>query len=473
MRTIRTFIFALTGLMSVTAAYAQTKCNCAANFKWVKETFEKNDAGFAYAIQQKGQAAYDKQVATLQKKITQSTSQSACVDILTEYLSFFRKAHYSMSANNPEVTGADHTGAWPEIKLTEEEVRKSAEQGNPSDYTGIWGTGAYRIAIVKNAEGYKGVILSAGTGKWKPGQVKLEISANGSGKFYMGNYSTVKFDQPLLIGKNTVKLGYVYLSRIYPVIPESESVALYAREISTDTPFLQELSKETVLLRVPSFDEGQRPLIDSLIASNYTLLTTKKNLIIDIRNNGGGSDISYSKITPLLYTNPIRSTNVELFSTPLNNQRMADYLKLDLSERSRNQVNAALEQLNSHLGQFVNLNGTVVSIQKMDAVLPNPKNVAVIINEANGSTAEEFLLMAKQSKKVKLFGKTTMGVLDISNMYFVDSPDKQFHLGYCLSKSLRIPDMKIDNIGIQPDFYIDRSIPDAEWLNFVKANLEQ
>lgn len=108
----------------------------------------------------------------------------------------------------------------------------------------------------------------------------------------------------------------------------------------------------------------------------------------------------------------------------------------------------------------------------MDKVLPNPQNVAVIINDKNGSTAEEFILLAKQSKKVKLFGKTTMGVLDISNMYFVDSPDKQFHLGYCLSKSLRIPDMKIDNIGLQPDYFIDKSIPDEEWLDFVKTTIE-
>lgn len=298
--------------------------------------------------------------------------------------------------------------------------------------------------------------------------------ASGPGTYFMGDYSPVKFDQATLIGKNTLKLGHIYLNKIYPRIPESDTVALYAREMSTGTPFLQELSKETTLLRIPSFDESQRSLIDSLITSNANLLATKKNLVIDIRNNGGGSDISYGKITPLLYTNPIRITSIELLSTPLNNQRMADNLKRpDLSERSRQQVNEALEKLNSHLGQFVNLDGVPVFIQTLDKILPNPQNVAIIINENNGSTAEQFILMAKQSKKVKLFGKTTMGVLDISNMYFLDSPDKQFNLGYCLSKSLRIPDMKIDNVGLQPDYFIDNSIPDALWLHFVKTTIEQ
>ncbi|HEY0246153.1 MAG TPA: S41 family peptidase, partial [Mucilaginibacter sp.] len=268
--------------------------------------------------------------------------------------------------------------------------------------------------------------------------------------------------------------GYFYLYKIYPQLPESAELALYAREMSTPAPFIQELSKETVLLRIPSFDDSQKNLIDSLIKTNNGLLETKKNLIIDIRNNGGGSDISYGNIIPLLYTNPIRITNVELLSTPLNNKRMEGYLSIpNLSERSKKQVNAALEQLNKHPGKFVNLDSTVVSIQKLNSVLPNPQNVAIIINENNGSTAEQFLLTAKQSRKVKLFGKTTMGVLDISNMYSVESPDKEIKLGYCLSKSLRIPDMKIDNIGIQPDYYVDSSIPYEQWLDFVKNTIEQ
>ena len=114
-----------------------------------------------------------------------------------------------------------------------------------------------------------------------------------------------------------------------------------------------------------------------------------------------------------------------------------------------------------------------MDIQMLHTILPNPKNVAIIINQNNGSTAEQFLLAAKQSKKVKLYGVTTMGVLDISNMYFVNSPNNEFKLGYCLSKSNRIPDMAIDGKGIMPDYFIDKTIPDAQWLDFVQEIVEQ
>jgi hypothetical protein len=76
-------------------------------------------------------------------------------------------------------------------------------------------------------------------------------------------------------------------------------------------------------------------------------------------------------------------------------------------------------------------------------------------------------LAAKQSKKVKLFGTITLGLLDISNIYSVKSPCNEFELYYSLSRSMRIPEMTIDNKGIQPDYYIDKSVPKYKWIDFV------
>ncbi|CAM3498214.1 S41 family peptidase [Sphingobacterium prati] len=126
------------------------------------------------------------------------------------------------------------------------------------------------------------------------------------------------------------------------------------------------------------------------------------------------------------------------------------------------------------MGEFVNLKPgrKLTSIDSSYTTLPYPKQAAIIINGGNRSTAEQFLLEAKQSKKVKLFGITTAGALDISNMYFVESPCKEYRLGYALSKSYRIPDMAIDNKGIQPDYYIDQTILDSQWVDHVSNVLE-
>jgi hypothetical protein len=64
-----------------------------------------------------------------------------------------------------------------------------------------------------------------------------------------------------------------------------------------------------------------------------------------------------------------------------------------------------------------------------------------------------------------------VGVLDISNMYFINSPCNEYKLGYSLTRSKRIPDFTIDDKGIQPDYYIDKTIPKYDWIDFVNKIL--
>jgi len=454
---------------------AQKPCNCEDNFKWVKETFEKNDAGFEYAIQQKGMLAYQEHTKAIQAKIKKTTDKEQCAAIMREWLRFFRKAHHAIIPVYDAQSPVSNSTSPEMLSISEEEVKQSIPDVSKPSLEGIWTTAAYKIGIVKKEEGYKGVILSAGNKAWKPGYVKFNIAADSTGVFYMGDFSPNKFDKAVLWGKNTLQLGSIFLKRGYPAFPDDTAAALYAREMAASEPFIEQLSDKTLLFRIPTFETYAKHDIDSLLKVNDPLLKRTENLVIDIRGNGGGSDISYYGILPLIYTNPLRSVNTTFLSTPLNNRRMEGYLSMPgLSASEKKDIEAALKALRAHPGQFVNLNnGRIVDVTKLDTIFPLPKNVAIIINNQNGSTAEEFLLAAKQSKKVKLFGTTTQGVLDISNMYVAESPDHQFKLGYCLSKSLRIPDLAIDGKGIMPDYYIDKSIPDSQWLMHVVGILEQ
>lgn len=117
--------------------------------------------------------------------------------------------------------------------------------------------------------------------------------------------------------------------------------------------------------------------------------------------------------------------------------------------------------------------------EKSDSVYLNPKKVGIIINEENGSSAEQFLLAAKNSKKVTLFGNhNTAGVLDYSNAVFEEFPSGKFKLTFPMPRSQRLPEYPIDNIGITPDIIIP--FPSTEqlydklddWVYFVKNYLE-
>ena len=212
------------------------------------------------------------------------------------------------------------------------------------------------------------------------------------------------------------------------------------------------------------FDLKYKKSIDSMIKSNEQLFLKHENLIIDVRNNPGGGDASFAEIIPYLYTNPIRGVGVEWLATEeaIKTLRkwIADYpqYKPDYLKR--------IKLLEDNMGQFVDFDGIKFDVQTFDKILPNPKNVIVLINEWVGSTAEQFLLEAKQSRKVKLLGVKTAGALDISNQNYLKSPSGNFNLYYGQSRSYRIPKMSIDDQGIQPDYYMDEAIPEYKWIAY-------
>ena len=101
------------------------------------------------------------------------------------------------------------------------------------------------------------------------------------------------------------------------------------------------------------------------------------------------------------------------------------------------------------------------------------------MNENNGSSAEQFLLSAQNSSKVVLFGaNNTAGVLDYSNITPKTLPSGKYELWLPATRSRRLPDNPIDNIGIAPDIIIplepQKQLYDKldSWVYFVKNYLE-
>lgn len=472
-------------LWATNIAFGQN-CSCSDTFLWLKETFEKNDAGYQYVLDQKGEIEYKNHSNKYLEKVNLITEKEECAETLNDWLKFFRNGHLWVGVNlsdenNDNLNQTDNKKIkelfknWETYPYQEKEFKTYVSNISEVGIEGIWTTPPYTIGVKKVKEEYIGFIIEGDGLYWTKSQVKFKIREKQgklSATYYMQDHSARQIDHVELLGNKYLTMDWINLERVSPSLPHNESLDMHFEFLNTSVPLFKKLDDKTVVFRIPSFSHSEKKIIDSIINVNQDIILSTENMIIDLRNNGGGSDASFQRLLPIIYTNPIREVGVHFLSTPLNNKRMEEFTTdPDFSEEDRIWAKKALEKLNNNIGEFVDIEETDVTIARFDTVYKYPKNVGIIINEGNGSTTEQFLLAAKQSKKVKLFGTTTFGVLDISNMNFITSPCNDFRLGYCLSKSKRIPDFSIDDKGIQPDFYIDKTIPKYTWINFVNEIL--
>jgi len=100
----------------------------------------------------------------------------------------------------------------------------------------------------------------------------------------------------------------------------------------------------------------------------------------------------------------------------------------------------------------------------------SPKEVLILANKMTGSSGENFVMRMKQSKKVKILGTPSYGALDYASARYFEFGCTNYQLLLPTWRAKRLPDYPIDNIGVQPDIYLDKSVED--WIQFAVNYLE-
>jgi hypothetical protein len=478
--------FLLASAMSTNAV--SQPCNCAENFEWMKKTFEENDAGFSYVLKQKGVESYSNWNHIMKAKIEGIKDYVECRKQLNLWLSYFRRGHIGVSFTDSiyklvdsvqlrklqtqPPPSAETIQNHERVNIDEEEFRNYLKTSGSISFEGIWKSPPYLIGIKKTGESYTGFVIDAPGTPWKKQQVKIKIFPTPQG-FKGTNYfrdfskaDSVNVDTTWF-GSSMMSVGPMTWERVYPLSKDSTVSREFITALSSDRPFIRNISPGVLYLRIPGFAIAQKKWIDSILNANHKLIVQSRHLVIDVRQNGGGADASYAGLLKYLYTDPIISISAELLSTPLNNASLLDVSEnngFNIEDRAR--FRSEYETLSAHPGEFV-VRGDRVSTLRLDRVFQNPRKVSILINNGCASSTEEFLLAARQSRKVKLYGASTFGSLDMSNMNAVSSPTNEFELAYATSRSLRIPQLPIDGAGVQPDIFIPQSVPQSKWLSYV------
>ncbi|WP_339615784.1 S41 family peptidase [uncultured Gilvimarinus sp.] len=251
-------------------------------------------------------------------------------------------------------------------------------------------------------------------------------------------------------------MGLQLPAHLQQATPDSE---FSAREHTDESPSAEALSEQTLLLRLPSFEDHYKEPLAQLLHAHRSLLQQCNNWIIDMRYNAGGSDHNYDSLLPWLVADETVSIGTQWLATA-DNIKCREFVKDMLQRNGGNEeIVAYLETAVTRMkqaapGTFVNPEPEAVHFERVTPEPQRPDRVAILIGPECYSSGEQFLLTVRQSFSVKLVGQPTGGALDYSNLAFHELPESGITLWYAISRSNRLPQYPVDNTGVLPDIYL-------------------
>jgi len=431
-----------------------------------------NYVGYNDKINTSNKVKFQKFTDSLQK-LTYTSNASECVLICRTWLNFFKDQHVGFAIEFKD----QHPDSIRAFFSKEEHVKWSQQDFiqylkndriKKDSIEGIWSneSGTYQIAVRKEGirgKEFYGFILKADSVKWVPGQIKWKLLKTDN-KYKTIYYRAIDHSlnyPPLLVDVGILDFG-PFGKWHKDIQKPKENAAVKSPDLS---PKFSIIDNETCLIEMPSFRSLEYiSKTDSLIKKNEAGLKSRKHLIIDIRNNSGGTVLVFRNLMPYIYTNPILTEGGMVLATEDNikDRYSTEYPQLPDSMQQIFKQN--LLKLKSHQGELYNL--YPVDTIKYNTTLKNPERVSFLVNRNTASAAELFILQAKQSKKVKIYGENTAGAIDYVEVVTTEMPCSFYSLWYPAVKSTRLPAFPLDNIGIEPDVKIPHDTID--WIDFVK-----
>lgn len=227
---------------------------------------------------------------------------------------------------------------------------------------------------------------------------------------------------------------------------------------------MESIDEDTLLLTMSDFSNVD--VITKLIKANENRLQEKRNLIIDVRHNGGGNANAYSSLMPYLFNkgeNPTSVTEHRDFNCTNRNVDLFKRLVEQMGKIADDQ--ATIDMIHDLISQFEEARGQgFVTIDFSDYIsdLENdfesremaPEHIIVLSDCHCASAGDAFVEECKASSKVTVIGRATKGVMDYSDLV-MERWEDMYSLYYPISKvSEKTEAHLLHGKGVKPDNYI-------------------
>ena len=466
---------------------AQTN-ECIKDFDFLVQKIKADYPGYSTKVTAKTAPELAKLEQELRKKI--QIYPDSCRRYLSIYTDWFKDHHLRISGIR---SSSKVASSKPELKykmISADSLK--ILQSRKSTAEGIWHTYIGDIAIARSTNGQDYIGTSISFRNYEKNQIVFTLTPKEQNEYdlitypYYDHYKPSKGKASIRLNDKIIELHDDNIRLARKTNSETYDNALLASYFpefpngSNTFPLAMQLSDSTFYLRIPSFGDDRG---NKLTKKHWKEITSTPNLIIDIRNNGGGQDNYYSLLSDLVYSQTYENKGVEWYATKNNIKFYEDLIKngeLKGGEEGLLWTKTLMAEMKKNIGGFVvhPMMGKDKMISK-DTMYTYPKRIGIIINGGNASSAEQFILTAKHSSKVTLFGnENTAGVLDYSNVRGENFPSNKYELLSPMTRSRRLPNNPIDYVGIAPDIIIPYPATEQlfgrldQWAYFVQNYLE-
>lgn len=304
-----------------TSLSAQSNCDCKLELKFV---YEQMQTMASFKSQIKGESAqeFDDKYQELTAAVTTKMDKLDCYVQINKLMSLVKDKHAGVYGVRPDYSYGDTLDSafieayqktnefidFPKVDLDLKALREELTLKPIDDVEGVYNIGSlvkigvYRVA---QSDSLIAVILASKLGIWAPGQIYMYIAAT----YQSNRYDITAHGQVhknLLFYKSQLVEYGILLSNVVKEGLTENHVFVDAKQ--QETYKLKTLSEDVQYVWMNSFSRnGNADNRDALVDQINKELTAS-NLIVDLRNNGGGA----SKIS-LPIVKAIRKSGVKVF----------------------------------------------------------------------------------------------------------------------------------------------------------------
>ncbi|MCU0418709.1 MAG: S41 family peptidase [Cyclobacteriaceae bacterium] len=460
-------------------ANAQATCACSNDFLFVSDYLEHHYSGFATNVTPDQQPAYQALKARLAERAKQPVNPFECLAILKEYTRFFKDNHLSIVVGS-SIPTIDETSDEAVRKFKESDAftrherlaydsaalwQRLAHSTDPVE--GIYEDETYQVAVLRDPNAhrdYSGIITQSKTPLWEKGQVKLTLKRLTDSTFGSVLYMRNHLANPSVVAMADPIPGLLTGSvKIFPAQAGTPTPRSFRHPTVNDWFYFAPLDDQTNYLYIGTFNGSLRSRFDSAYRAIKPVLLAKPHLIVDVRDNGGGSDGCWQDLARLLYTQPYPYDQWEVFASSEVIKRYQARLAV-MRQDSQSFGPGVIDHFETIIKKLTKARpGTFVSlghagIHRQAKIYHAPAKVIVMFNRQSASAAEGFVLAAMRSQKVLTFGENSGGYISYGNIMSVDTPSG-FRLNSATNRVLART--RYEQTGIPPQV---RAVDGEDWV---------